>query len=111
LDSLDYGNKAGIRFFLEERGHPGQVILAMNEESHTRLLRFSLSSLDFGQMMDGLCARQEAWVKTAAWHRGELYDPHFPVEESADEDEAQTIADHYSAILETLREQARDQRG
>jgi hypothetical protein len=61
-------------------------------------------------MMDGLCARQEAWDKTAAWHRGELTDPYFPVEECTDEDEARAIADHYSAILETLREQAKNQR-
>jgi hypothetical protein len=85
---------------------PGQVILAMND----RLIHFSLSPDDFGQLIDGLIARQEAWAKTAAWHRGELNDPYFTIEDSKDEREAQWIAERYAEILLTLRTQARGQR-
>lgn len=85
---------------------PGQVILAMSD----RLIQISLTENDLGQIMDGLSQRQEAWAKTAAWHRGELEDPYFQIEESKDEREAQWIAHYYAEILEKLQEQRSAQR-
>lgn len=61
-------------------------------------------------MLDGLRARQEAWAKTAAWHRGELNDPWFQIEESKDEREAEWIAEKYAEIVQTLEAQANRQR-
>ena len=75
------------------------------------LYHFSLRALDFGQMIDGLCARRDAWAETAKWFRGEGNDPYFMIEECSDEDEAQQIADHYSEILDSLQAQAAPQRG
>ena len=76
-----------------------------------RLYHFSLRSLDLGQMIDGLCARRNAWAGTAKWFRGECRDPYFMIEECSDEHEAQQIADHYSEIIDTLQVQAAPQRG
>ncbi|BCU76553.1 hypothetical protein llg_12680 [Luteolibacter sp. LG18] len=75
-----------------------------------RVIHFSLPVEDFGQMLDGLIARQEAWAKTAAWHRGEVNDPWFQIEESKDEREAEWIAETYAGIIRALQEQARGQR-
>ena len=84
--------------------------MAMNESPNYKKFSFTLSSIDFLQLLDGLSSRQEAWAKTAAWHRGEFTEPFFMVEESSDEEEAQAIADHYADILESLREQRDKQR-
>ena len=75
-----------------------------------RFYHFSLSSIDFGQTIDGLCARRDAWAKTAQWFRGELQEQVFLIEECNDEDEAQQIADHYTEIIDTLQTQAAPQR-
>ena len=75
-----------------------------------RLYHFSLRALDFGQMIDGICARRDAWAETAKWFRGECEAPYFMIEECSDEQEAQQIADHYSEIVETLQKQAEPQR-
>jgi hypothetical protein len=82
------------------------VILAMNN----RLYHFSLRSLDFGQMIDGLCARRDAWEETSKWFRGESKYPYLMIEECSDEDEAQRIADHYSEIIDTLQARVAPQR-
>ena len=79
----------------------------MNDD---RLYHFSLRPMDFGQLIDGLCARRDSWEKTAKWLRGELADPDFIIEECDDEEEAQGLADHYSEIIETLLEQVAPQR-
>lgn len=75
------------------------------------LIHFFLSEDDFGQMLDGLIARRDAWVKTAAWHRGKLDDPWFHIEESKDEREAEWIAETYSKMIQRLQKQAEAQRG
>ncbi|WP_367871592.1 hypothetical protein [Luteolibacter sp. Populi] len=75
-----------------------------------RLYHFSLRSADFGQLIDGLCARRDSWAETAKWFRGECKDPFFMIEECRDEEEAQEIADHYSEIIENLQAQAAPQR-
>ena len=72
---------------------------------------FSLRTMDFGQVIDGLCARRDSWAETAKWFRGECKDPFFMIEECSDDDEAQQIADHYTEIIETLQAQAEPQRG
>ncbi len=77
---------------------------------HDRLYHFSLAPEDFGQLIDGLCARRDAWAETAQWHRGECADPLFVAEECTDAKEAQSLADHYTAIIETLQEQVTPQR-
>ncbi|MCW1917094.1 hypothetical protein OJ996_26130 [Luteolibacter sp. GHJ8] len=75
-----------------------------------RPYHFSLSSIDFGQTIDGLSARRDAWTKTAQWFRGELQEQFFLIEECNDEYEAQQIADHYTEIIDTLQTQASPQR-
>ena len=72
---------------------------------------FSLSPPDFGQLIDGLSARQEAWENTAKWFRGDNADPYLNIEECSDEREALEIADHYQSIITTLRRQASWQHG
>lgn len=76
-----------------------------------RPYHFSLRPLDFGQLIDGLCARRDAWTKTVQLLRGELDELLFIGEECDGEEEAQQIADHYSEIIETLQAQAEPQRG
>lgn len=76
-----------------------------------RYYHFSLRTMDFGQLIDGLCARRDSWAETTKWFRGECKDPFFMIEECSDEDEAQQIADHYTEIIETLQAQAEPQRG
>ena len=75
-----------------------------------KLYHFSLTPFDFGQMIDGLCIRRDAWAETARWFRGESEDPFFPAEECDGEHEAQQLADHYTQIIETLQRQAEAQR-
>jgi hypothetical protein len=76
-----------------------------------RLYHFSLSPMDFGQLIDGLCMRRDSWAETVRLLRGESKDPFFMGEECEDEEEAQQIADHYSEIIDTLLTQAAPQRG
>jgi hypothetical protein len=68
----------------------------------------TLSSNDFGQMMDGLRERQTAWRITAEHWRGE--EDHaeameYGIQECSGEDEAQKIADHYQKLIADLEGQ------
>ncbi|WP_035613596.1 hypothetical protein [Haloferula sp. BvORR071] len=75
-----------------------------------RQYHFSLPQTDFGQLIDGLCTRRDAWAETARWFRGESKDPLFAIEECGDEKEAQEIADHYEEIIGKLQAQVERQR-
>src|SRR5580658_5591795 len=61
----------------------------------------TLSSNDFGQMMDGLRSRLESWDNTVLHFDGESeYD--MQVEECSDQEEARNIANHYRALIADL---------
>lgn len=69
-----------------------------------------LSSLDLGQLIDGLEARATAWRLTATY-LGTGDAPHdFVIEECSDAEEARRIAEHYQRILGTILQQQAEQR-
>lgn len=64
-----------------------------------------LSSLDLGQVIDGLEARATAWRLTAAYlETGEVPDG-FVIEECSDAEEAQRLAEHYERLIASLTAQ------
>ena len=66
----------------------------------------TLSSNDFGQMMDGLRSRLESWDNTVLHFDGESeYD--MQVEECSDQEEARNIANHYRALIADLEKQSK----
>jgi hypothetical protein len=70
-----------------------------------------LQENDLGQALDGLCARAEAWHKTAEYlETGVAPDKFFVCEECGDADEAREIAEHYDRIINTIRQQREAQR-
>ena len=76
-----------------------------------RTFKIELSEHDLGQLIDGLCARADAWEKTARYHRtGEVPDD-ILVEECRDAEEAEQIAEHYRSIIETINKQREAQNG
>ena len=70
-----------------------------------------IDSLDVGQILDGLRARQESWRKTAVFLRDDYFpDDAFVCEDCNDPDEAERIADHYQRIISSIERQI-DQQG
>ncbi len=67
--------------------------------------RVELEANDFGQILEGLEARAEAWEKTAVYHRTGESPPDFIVEECSNEHEANGIARHYRSIITKIRKQ------
>jgi hypothetical protein len=90
-----------LKILVVESLPPGQVIMGMKSP----FVRLCVSELMLGQMLEGLESREEVWSKTADWHRGELADSLFQIEESTDEAEARTVGDFYAEIISTLRKQ------
>ena len=68
-----------------------------------------LDDFDFGQALDGLEIRAEAWEKTATYLRTGESPPAFIVEECSDVDEAAKIAAHYRSIISKIHEQMEGQ--
>ena len=70
-----------------------------------------LDSLDVFQLIDGLEMRAESWEKTAGYLRtGNVSaDDLFIVEECSKPEEADAIAEHYRAIVSTIRKQVEAQ--
>jgi len=69
-----------------------------------------LSSLDLGQLIDGLCVREKSWRDTATYLReGYIPDDSFVCEECKNEHEAKSIADHYKRLIADLQMQRKNQ--
>lgn len=68
-----------------------------------------LSSLDLGQVIDGLEARAIAWRLTATWLETGEAPEGFMTEECSDAEEAQRLADYYERILDSLIQQQAEQ--
>jgi hypothetical protein len=70
-----------------------------------------IDSLDLGQVLDGLRARQESWRNTAIFLRADYFpDDAFVCEDCSDPDEAERIASHYQRIITDIEQQI-DQQG
>lgn len=77
---------------------------------HDKEYVIRLSSLDLGQLIDGLEARATAWRLTATYlETGETPDG-FVIEECDDAEEARRIAEHYQRLLGTILQQQAEQR-
>lgn len=64
-----------------------------------------LSSLDLGQVIDGLEARATAWSRTADYLETDEAPDGFVCEECSDAEEARGLAEHYRRILHSLIQQ------
>ena len=67
------------------------------------------SSVDLGQLLDGLDSRAQAWEKTAAFHRSGVSAADFVVEECSGVAEAERIAKHYRSIICSIIQQTEHQ--
>lgn len=75
-------------------------------------IQLRLDSLDLGQVLDGLRARQDSWQKTADFlDSGNVADAAFISEECNDATEAASIARHYSQIISQIERQVKEQGG
>ena len=70
-----------------------------------KIYRIKLDCHDFGQLLDGLDVRADAWEKTAEYHRTGQSPPGYMVEECNDVAEADSIATHYRTIIAKIRNQ------
>jgi hypothetical protein len=90
------------------RHKPGQVM----KPTVGKELQIKLSSLDLGQVLDGLRCRQEAWANTAIFLRDDYFpDDSFACEECSDASEAQKIADCYDRIIRSIELQIKAEGG
>ena len=75
-------------------------------------LTVTLDSLDLGQLVEGLQAREESWRKTAElMESGYIADDSFVCEECTDAAEATGIAEHYERIIRSIEKQVSQQGG
>ena len=75
-------------------------------------LTIVLDSLDLGQLVEGLQAREEAWRKTAEFmESGYAPDNSFVCEECTDAAEAARIANYYGRIIRSIEKQVSRQGG
>ena len=73
--------------------------------------QIEIDSLDLGQILDGLRAREESWRNTAIFLRDDYFpDDAFACEDCNDPDEAERIARHYQRIISSIERQI-DQQG
>ena len=73
--------------------------------------QIKIDSLDLGQVLDGLRARQQSWKNTAIFLRDDYFpDDSFVCEQCSDPDEAEKIASHYERIIRSVEQQI-DQQG
>lgn len=71
-----------------------------------------LESLDLGQILDGLRAREESWRNTAVCLRDDYFpNEAFVCEECSDAKEADKIANYYRRIIAELERQIEKQGG
>jgi hypothetical protein len=72
------------------------------------LVTITLSRDDLGQIIDGLCCREDAYRKTAECLKTGQMAADFIVEEVSDAAEAGNLAEIYSDIINTLRQQMKN---
>ena len=73
--------------------------------------QIKIDSLDLGQVLDGLRARQQSWKNTAIFLRDDYFpDDSFLCEQCSDPDEAERIANHYERLIRSIEQQI-DQQG
>jgi hypothetical protein len=81
---------------------PGQVSMPNMGKQFT----LTLDSLDVGQLLDGLRAREESWRKIAEYlETGYSADDSFICEECHGPSEAEKIAEHYGRIIKSIERQ------
>jgi hypothetical protein len=74
--------------------------------------QIKIHSVDLGQVLDGLRARQKSWKNTGIFLRDDYFpDDSFVCEECSEADEAQRIADHYERIIRSIERQIDEQGG
>ena len=74
--------------------------------------QIKLDSLDLGQILDGLRARQESWQSTAIFLREDYFPGDaFVCEECSDPGEADNIAAHYQRVIQSIERQIDNQGG
>lgn len=77
-----------------------------------KILQFTLSADDVGQLLDGLRIRAEAWSKTADYlESGFNPDDAFICEECSNPHEARRIAQNYEKIITNIEAQLEEQGG
>lgn len=64
-----------------------------------------LKEIDVGQILDGLEQRRIIWQATAEYLGGDYTELLDCIEECSDPNEAQTIADYYQYIINTIKNQ------
>ena len=75
-------------------------------------IQIKLNSQDLGQLLDGLICRADSWARTAEYlETGSSTDSTVIIEECDDADEARQLSNHYSAIIEDIRNQIAEQGG
>jgi hypothetical protein len=78
----------------------------------SKTFQITLESLDLGQILDGLRARQESWRNTAIFLRDDYFpDDAFVCEECNDAEEAKWIANYYKRIISEIERQIEKQGG
>jgi hypothetical protein len=78
----------------------------------SKTFQITLESLDLGQLLDGLRAREESWRNTAIYLRDDYFpDDFFICEECSDAEEANKIANHYKRLIANIEEQIEKQGG
>ena len=60
---------------------------------------------DLGQIIDGLCVRQDSWRYTQQYLETGYVDVEQGIEECSKPEEAQNIADYYDKIIEKIQQQ------
>jgi hypothetical protein len=78
----------------------------------SKTFQITLESLDLGQLLDGLRAREESWRNSAIYLRDDYFpDDAFVCEECDDAEEADKIANHYKRLIAGIEEQIEKQGG
>lgn len=72
-------------------------------------VKLILSRNDVGQIIDGLTQRKLVWRATAEYFKTGHPVSADNIEECTDEEEADSIADYYEAIIESLKNQLAQQ--
>jgi hypothetical protein len=78
-------------------------IMPANGQSYIMKKSITLDDTDWGQIIDGLNCRLELYEATVIYYETGLADG--PIAEVTDEEEAQTLAATYRALIEQIQQQ------
>ncbi len=76
-----------------------------------KMITIRLPENDIGQIIDGLCVRQNEWRYTQRYFEEGYQESGRIIEECRDAEEARKIADYYEEIISELRTQLNNERG